>query len=323
LFLPDVDGVDACVFPAQAISRFALMPRYSLGVAATSYLSVWETLDTLEFLERCHGFGAAGIHAVVRGEPALIRARAEKYEMYFEGMVPLPSGDDTGEFEESLRRAKAAGATALRAACLGTRRYETFPTLEAWRAHVAVSQRSLAAAIPLLDRYKIPLGLENHKDWSADELVALMGQYSSEYFGVCLDFGNNISLLDDPMAAIKKLAPYTVTTHLKDIAVAPYEEGILLSEVILGHGLLDLRQAVEWIRRARPDTRMNLEMITREPLKIPMLSESYWATLPEKTALDLARTLRFVHEKSQAMVISKTEDRNVIDCLAAWEQLGV
>lgn len=264
------------------------MPRYSLGVAATSYLKVWETIDTLELLERCHGFGAAGIHAVVNGDPEVIRERAEQYEMYFEAMVPLPSDEDTSEFEESLKRAQRAGATALRAACLGTRRYETFRTLGAWRAHVEASHRSLAAALPLLDRYKIPLGLENHKDWTADELVALVRQYSSEYFGVCLDFGNNISLLDDPMEAIEKLAPYTVTTHLKDIAVAPYDEGILLSEVILGRGLIDLRKALELIRRARPQTRMNLEMITREPLRIPLLNEGYWATLPDKSAAELA-----------------------------------
>jgi sugar phosphate isomerase/epimerase len=295
------------------------MPKYSLGVAATSYLKVWESIDTLELLERCHGFGAAGIHAVVRGDPEMIRARAEKYEMYFEAMVPLPSGGDTSGFEESLKQAKRAGATALRAACLGTRRYETFRTLHAWQAHVAASHRSLAAAMPLLDQYQIPLGLENHKDWTADELVALVRQYSSEYFGVCLDFGNNISLLDDPMEAIEKLAPYTVTTHLKDIAVAPYEEGILLSEVILGQGLIDLPKAAKLLKRVH----MNLEMITRSPLRIPLLSEDYWATLPDKSAVELARTLHYVKGHAQPMEISKTEDENVVRCLAAWNHMGL
>jgi sugar phosphate isomerase/epimerase len=294
------------------------MPRYSMGVSATSYLSVWESIDTLELLERSHGFGAAGIQAVIHGDPVRIRREAEQREMYFEAMVPLPSGGNTALFEQSLKDAQAAGATALRAACLGTRRYETFKTLDDWKQHVAESREALEAALPILDKYKIPLGLENHKDWTADELAALMKRYSSEYFGVCLDFGNNIALLDDPMEAIEKLAPYTVSTHVKDIAVGVYDEGILLSEVILGQGLIDLPRAVGLIR---PGVRMTLEMITRAPLKIPFLSEPYWATFPETRASELARTLRFAQKHRLPPVSALSEDENVRQCLAAWEQL--
>jgi sugar phosphate isomerase/epimerase len=306
------------------------MKRYSLGVSATCYLTVWETLDTLNFLDRCQAFGAAGIQAVLRNDPLEVRARAEKYEMYFEAMVPLPKAGDTSEFEQSLKNAKAAGATALRAACLGTRRFETFPTLESWQAHVAESHQSLAAALPLLDKYKIPLGLENHKDWTTDELLAILEHYSSEYFGVCLDFGNNISLLDPPMPSLEKLAPFAVTTHIKDMAVEPYEEGILMSEVILGQGYLDLPRIVSLIQQARPLTRLTLEMITRDPLRIPMLTDAYWPTFPDKTAPELARTLRFVNQHKapeplprishlNKAELSLLEDQNVIDCLKAWD----
>lgn len=302
------------------------MKRSSLGVSATCYLTVWETLDTLQFLERCHRFGAAGIQAVLRNHPLEVRARAEKLEMYFEAMVPLPSGGDTAEFEQSLKDAEAAGATALRAACLGTRRFETFPTLNAWHAHVAASHQSLEAALPLLEKYKIPLGLENHKDWTTDELLAILKRHSSEYLGACLDFGNNISLLDSPMETIEKLAPYAVVTHIKDMGVEPYEEGVLLSEVVLGKGYLDLPRAINLIHQARPNTRLTLEMITRDPLKIPLLTDRYWATFPDKTGLDLARTLRFVNEHRSSLPrvshltkteLSQAEDQNVIACLTA------
>lgn len=299
------------------------MTRYSLGISATSYLSVWQTIDTLEFLERCHKFGAAGIHAVLNRDPAAVRARAESYGMYVEAMVPLPAGDDTTAFEQALKDAQTAGAVALRAACLGTRRYETFQSLDAWRAHLARSHRSLAAAVPLLDKYKIPLGLENHKDWTAGELAAIVQQYSSEYFGVCLDFGNNISLLDDPMEAIEQLSPYTVSTHVKDIALATYDGGILLSETVLGSGLLDLPRAVKLIHQARPATRMTLEMITRDPLEIPMLTDAYWATFPDKTPRDLARTLHYVNLNRTRAHLASDEDQNVAACLAAWETTGL
>jgi sugar phosphate isomerase/epimerase len=307
-----------------------------LGIASTSYMGVWRPKDTYEFLEHCHALGASGIQAGVHGDIAgeatsradisRIRRRAEELGMFVEAMVPLPSGTDAGAFEQALKDARDAGATALRAACLGTRRYETFATLEAWRQHVEERRQSIDAALPLLEKYKIPLGLENHKDWTADEMTALMQKYSSEYFGVCLDFGNNISLLDDPMDAIEKLAPFAVTTHLKDMAVDTGSDGFLMSEVPLGDGYLDLPRAIRLVQQARPKVRWLLEMITRDPLKVPCLGDSYWATLPDRNGICLARTLRFVNQHKSAKPLAHisqlthseqlgTEDRNVISSL--------
>jgi sugar phosphate isomerase/epimerase len=313
-------------------------PPSKLGIATTSYLGVWRPKDTYEFLEHCHALGAAGIQAGIHGDIAgeattraeisRIRNRAEELGMFIEAMVPMPRGSDTGAFEQALKDASAVGASSLRSACLGSRRYETFATLEAWQQHVKESHQSIAAALPLLEKYRIPLGIENHKDWTADEMVALMKEYSNQYLGVCLDFGNNISLLDDPMDVIEKLAPFTVTTHLKDMAVEWCDNGFLLSEVLLGDGYLDLP-------RARPKAHLLLEMITRDPLKVPCLTDKYWVTFPDRNGLYLARTLRFVasHKPVQPLPrISqlshdeqlKVEERNVVDCLQyAREKLGL
>ena len=84
---------------------------------------------------------------------------------------------------------------------------------------------------------------------------------------------------------MEALAPYAITTHIKDMGVAPYPDGFLLSEMPLGEGMLDMRRIVDTIRRARPETRLTLEMITRDPLKVPCLTDAYWATFPDATAL--------------------------------------
>ncbi len=301
-------------------------PRYKLGVATTSYMTAWRPRDTYEFLEHCHALGAAGIQAPLIGDMDRIRARAEQLGMYIEAMVPMPEGSDTSAFVAALDHAKQAGATALRSACLHSRRYETFTTPAAWEAHVEESHRSIAAAVPLLEKYKIPLGIENHKDWTVDQLTALLKSYSSEYLGACLDFGNNIALLDDPMEVIEKLAPYTVTTHLKNMAVSPYSDGFLLSEVLLGDGYLDLPRAINLVRQTRPKARFVLEMITRDPLKVPCLSEKYWASFPDRNGVYLARTMRFVQANKSAKPLPqisqlshdqqvRVEDQNVAACL--------
>jgi 3-oxoisoapionate decarboxylase len=312
------------------------MSTLNLGVASTSFMGVWRPKDTLEFLERCHALGAAGIQAGIHGDIAgeaetradirKIRTRAVQLDMYIEAMVPLPNGDDTGAFEQSLKDAKEAGAVALRAACLGTRRYENFASAADWQSHVARSYQSLAAAVPLLEKYKIPLGLENHKDWTLDEMLALLQTYQSEYLGVCLDFGNNIALLDDPVVTIERLAPYTVTTHLKNMGVEVTNDGFLLAEVLLGEGYLNIPGLVKMVRQARPQAHFLLEMITRDPLNVPCLSDDYWTSFPDRNGRYLARTLRFVQNNMSSRSLPRisklsheeqlhVEEQNIAACL--------
>ncbi len=271
-----------------------------MGIAWTSYMTVAKPKDALEFLTRCHDLGAAGIQTPLRGDLRQLRSRAEQFSMYIEGMVPLPANGDTSAFEKSIQDAKDAGAVCVRAGALSGRRYETFASLADWRKFVSDSQRNIAAAVPILEKHKMPLALENHKDWTADELAALMKSHSSEYLGVCLDFGNNISLLDHPMNVVELLAPFSIATHVKDMGVEWYDDGFLLSEMVLGQGFLDLPRMLSLVRSARPSTRFSLEMITRDPLQIPCLTDKYWTTFPERNGVFLARTMQLVQKHKSA-----------------------
>jgi sugar phosphate isomerase/epimerase len=254
--------------------------------------------------------------------------------MYLEVTVSLPQGD-AADFEQHVAAAQQAGAQCLRSACLNGRRYENFNSLVEWKDFVTESHKRIAQAVPILEKHRMPLGLENHKDWTADEMVALLERHASEYLGVCLDIGNNISLMDDPRHVIGKLATYAVTTHFKNMAVKEYPEGFLLSEVPLGQGILDLSWVVDSIRKARPRARLNLEMITRDPLKVPCLTDKYWVTFPERRDVYLAPTLAFVrgHPPREPLphvsgleesARRQLEEDNVKQCLAyAGEKLGL
>jgi 3-oxoisoapionate decarboxylase len=315
------------------------VPRTSMGVVEYSFSMSPHTRSTLDFLEYCHTHGAGGVQTELDSlSPDYIkqvRRRAEELGMYLEVIVSLPSNDGIDNFEQHVVAAKQAGAVCLRSACLSGRRYETFSSLEEWKRFVATSRKRISLAVPILAKHQMALGLENHKDWTADDLVSLMNEYQSEYLGVCLDTGNNLALLDDPLALVQALAPFAVTTHFKDVAFEEYAEGFLLAEVPLGHGILDLRQIVEIIRKARPSIRFNLEMITRDPLRIPCLTEKYWATFPERNGRYLARILSLVRAHRPLHPLEsvsglppasrqKLEEENVKQCLAyARQQLGL
>ncbi len=330
-----IAGAGSFILPLMAQTSAHTAPPGKMGIATTSYLTAWRPRDTYEFLEHCHALGAAGIQAPLHGDLEKIRNRAQQLGMYIEVMVPLPHGSDTSAFEAAVKDAQTVGATALRSACLGSRRYETFKSLADWQEFVARSDKSVEAAVPVLERYKIPLGLENHKDWTADEMAALLKRHSSEYLGSCLDFGNNISLLDDPMYVVETLAPYAVCTHVKDMGVAPYDDGFLLSEVLFSEGFLDLPRMIALVRQARPATHFSLEMITRDPLKVPCLTDGYWITFPDRNGRYLARTLKLVEKEHPSQPLPRVaqlshaeqlrlEEQNVVACLKyAHEKLDL
>ncbi len=84
------------------------------------------------------------------------------------------------------------------------------------------------------------------------------------------------------------------------MAVAPYEEGFLLSEMALGEGMLDIPGMVKGLQQRDPNMIFALEMITREPLKIPVFTKKYWATFDDSYSplpgRDLARILEIVRD---------------------------
>jgi sugar phosphate isomerase/epimerase len=323
------------VTAAAGASALADGPRSKMGIAVTSYMSFGRPKDTLEFLEHANALGAGGIQMPLTSrEPDYIRkfrARAEELGMYYEVIAALPKAGDTAAFDSTVAAAKQAGALAIRVNCLPGRRYENFTNLADWDKAVAQSHENIDAALRIVEKHQMPLAIENHKDWTAVEMAALMKEKSSRWLGVCLDTGNNIALLDDPLATVEALAPFAISSHIKDMGVAPYPDGFLLSEMPLGEGMLDMRRIVDTIRRARPETRLTLEMITRDPLKVPCLTDGYWATFPQRNGLYLARTLRMVREKPLPVVTGlsreaqlQLEEDNVKKSLTyAREHLGL
>jgi 3-oxoisoapionate decarboxylase len=284
------------------------------------------------FLESGRSLGARGVQVGIGARDDAyadgLRARAEAASMWLEGIVSLPRDDgDLARFEAEVRTAKRAGASVVRTVMLAGRRYETFASLNAFRQFGDRAFHSLSLAAPVVMKHGVWLAVENHKDWRAEELLAILKRLGCDRVGVCLDTGNSMALLEDPMETVEALAPRAFTTHFKDMGVEECPEGFLLGEIPLGEGVLDLPRVVRTLRSARPEIRLNLEMITRDPLKVPCLSDRYWATFPELPARALARSLAFVRAHPPGKPLPRisplppvdrlrAEDENIRRCLA-------
>jgi sugar phosphate isomerase/epimerase len=267
-----------------------------------------------DMIEHCHSIGLAGVQTNPPStDPEAIkkfRQRLENYGMHLVCDPTLPRQEsDVPAFDAQVKAYKEAGAAALHAALTG-RRYEDFDRLEPFKQMFERCQKQVELAEPVLRKYKIKLGIENHKGWRSAEQVAWLKRLGSEWAGVCLDFGNNISLCEDPMDAARTLAPYTCFAHIKDMAVEEYEDGFLLSEVPMGEGILDLQQIVQLLRKTDPGMIFDLEMITRDPLKIPVFTTKYWVTFDDSYSplpgRDLAKVLSIVRKNRPKAPLLRT-----------------
>src|SRR6516225_527062 len=170
---------------ALATSLHGGEPRTKMGIATTSYIGGNPYSDATSFLEHAISLGAGGVQMQPTGDVSKIRARAESLGMYVESFISLPRNGDTSGFEKTIQNAKTMGAVCVRANA-GGRRYEDFSTLAEFQAFKTRSLGAIKLAVPIAERYKMPLAIENHKDFELVEQIALLKGYSSEYFGACL-----------------------------------------------------------------------------------------------------------------------------------------
>jgi len=166
-----------------------------------------------------------------------------------------PDGLERGKnFEEyevmiaSFDRAKAIGADVMRVvgSSLMFRHEPHGPQLEALT-------KMFKKAVKVAEDYQIKMAVENHIDFTADEILQLIENVDSDYFGINFDTGNFLRLLDDPIAGMEKLAPYTFATHVKDLMpdkTAKPTDWHFFAGVPVGQGLIDNEKLAQLLHNA-------------------------------------------------------------------------
>jgi len=105
------------------------------------------------------------------------------------------------------------------------------------------------------ERIGIGMAFENHMDYRCSEIAWVVEGVNSRWLRVNFDFANSLSVIEDPVDAVKAVAKWTVMTHLKDMRVQPKtlegEPKIMCST--LGDGSVDVDTILRILQAEAPD----------------------------------------------------------------------
>src|SRR5947207_10746209 len=137
----------------------------------------------------------------------------------------------------------------------------------------------------------VKIAIENHAgDMQARETRTVIEESGKDFVASCLDTGNPVWCIEDPFVTLETLAPYVVTTHVRDSVVFEHARGAAVQWVALGDGNVDLPRFVEQFRKLCPKAAMQLEIITgRPPRVMPYLEADFWKAFPKMPAWEFAR----------------------------------
>ncbi len=146
----------------------------------------------------------------------------------------------------------------------------------------------------------LKIAVENHAgDMQARELKTLIEEAGKDFTGACLDSGNPVWAIEDPHLTLETLAPYVLTTHVRDSAVWEDEKGIGVVWTALGEGSVGIDR---WIRRFAelcPGRPLSLEIIvTRQPRYHDYLNPKFWDQFPNTPGWEFARFLKLARAGS-------------------------
>jgi 3-oxoisoapionate decarboxylase len=202
-------------------------------------------------------------------------------------------GDPADYMRKGLRVAHAVGSKSMRC-YLGASpdRRGAVPLEQHMENTVRVFKAVRNEALDL----GVKIAVENHSgDMQAREVRTLIEEAGRDYVAACLDTGNPMWVIEDPMVALETLAPYIVTTHIRDSVVFEHPRGAAAQWVAQGEGSIDYQAFVDRFRELCPTASVQLEVITgRPPTVLPYNEPDFWKAFPNMPAWEFARFLQLV-----------------------------
>ncbi|MCP4669832.1 MAG: TIM barrel protein [Desulfobacula sp.] len=127
--------------------------------------------------------------------------------------------------------------------------------------------KEVSKALQFAEKTGIKLALENHTDAFSEEVIWVIDQINHPLVGACIDTVNAIHVTENPVTAVKNLAPRAFTNHFRDNKIVIEPWGLKFVGAALGEGDLDMKQSYELICQNPDVQRINIELDLECPIE--------------------------------------------------------
>jgi sugar phosphate isomerase/epimerase len=234
----------------------------------------WEPVwDVFGLMDEARKLGLEGLHLTAadlgtadKAHLRNVRQAAEERELYLEYNFSLDASeyDDrlTHTMEEGIAIAESIGSDIGKISmdvkrphpvCGSAFHPEIIPQLE------DIARKAQAAA-PVAQNAGVRLCLENHTEAFSDEVLWIINRVNHPYVGACIDTNNSLMVGEDPLTAIRKLAPVSFTNHFSDHRIDFDQYGCRITGVATGKGDVPMREAYQIIKTNPNMKRLNIEV---------------------------------------------------------------
>lgn len=293
------------LIPAGAAAAMAPAAGVKLGVDLFSLRQ--QGWDAFQFLDYCAKFGARVVHfSEIRFLGSLeddhVRKVGEhahrlgiELEIGMRSICPNSTAFDAkqGTAEDQLLRVVRAATiakTRLVRAFLGTMADRKTPG--GIEARIEDTVKVLKSVRSQVMDAGVRVAIENHAgDMQARELKSLIEGAGKDWVGACFDSGNPVWTLEDPHLTLETLAPYILTSHIRDSYLWNSDEGTMVRWTRMGEGNVEIGRLLKRFQELCPGKTMSLEIIVTGARPFAWRKPEFWQGYERVPAWEFSRFL--------------------------------
>ncbi len=136
----------------------------------------------------------------------------------------------------------------------------------------------------------VKIAIENHAgDMHSRELADLIERAGPDYVGATLDTGNATWTMEDPLQTLENLAPFTVSSGIRDSMIWESEGGATVQWTAMGEGCVDMKAFAKRWGELCPKAPVQLEIISGFAKPFNYLQSDFWGPYESIRADDFSK----------------------------------
>jgi sugar phosphate isomerase/epimerase len=163
----------------------------------------------------------------------------------------------------------------------------------------------------MLQDHGVTLAIETHFEFTTFELLRLFELCGAEpggWLGICLDSMNLLTMLEEPLSAVRRILPWVVATHIKDGGICFTESGLMTFPAEIGSGVVDLRGIVSLLETLPQPVHLSIEDHGGR-FSLPVFDGAFLAEFPDLSLeefVELCRLARLTEKRMRDGVLAVT-----------------